>query len=164
MREAARKAIEERLEFCRTQNNGMAFGLVQLGMAAAHLGDTAHAWECVRWLSNLYWTPGQVSYHDPGQIFNLDISGGLPAVVSYMLLQSTPDRINLLPCLPKDWPDGKVKELRARGGFVVDLEWENYHPVKVVITSVAGKKTELVFDDHVEVIEIPLGSSKKISF
>lgn len=159
LQKAAVKAIESRLEYRRDKNGAeMAFGLIQLGLAAAHLEDTAHAYECIRWLCNSYWSSGQVSYHDPGEIFNLDISGGLPAVVSYMLLQSNQKNITLLPCLPKAWSNGKVKGIKARGGFIVDIEWVNYRPIRVIVESLNGNKTLLQFNEWEQVIEISKGS------
>lgn len=102
----------------------MAFGLVQLGIAAAALGDAASALTCVEWLTLDHWRPSLTSTHDAGSIFNLDASGGLPAVVASMLVGSTMDSLTLFPALPAAWPTGSVTGLRARGGIVVErLEW-----------------------------------------
>lgn len=102
----------------------MAFGLVQLGLAAAALGDARSALTCVEWLAVHHWRPALTTTHDAGSIFNLDASGGLPAVVAAMLLNSTVDSLSILPALPREWSRGSITGLRARGGIIVDrLAW-----------------------------------------
>ncbi|WP_435093994.1 glycosyl hydrolase family 95 catalytic domain-containing protein [Clavibacter michiganensis] len=104
---------------------GMAFGLVQVGLAAAALGDAESALTCVEWLAVDHWSPALTSRHDAGRIFNLDASGGLPALVAAMLLGSDAGSIAVLPALPGAWARGSVTGLRARGGLVVDrLDWD----------------------------------------
>lgn len=133
LRRAAITAIEKRLEYRRGKNGAeMAFGLVQKGLAAAHIGDVEHAYECVDWLCNSYWSPAFTSYHDPGEIFNVDICGGLPALVTEMILQSSAQAITLLPALPDQWPDGEIKGVRTRCGVTVDLVWKKGAPVSAV--------------------------------
>lgn len=104
----------------------MAFGLVQLGLAAAALGDAESALTCVEWLAVEHWTPALGATHDAGAIFNLDASGGLPAVVAAMLLSSDRQSVTVFPALPDAWTaGGSVTGLTARGGIVVDrISWD----------------------------------------
>jgi alpha-L-fucosidase 2 len=101
----------------------MAFGLVQVGLAAAHLGLAEEAYATVRAMSR-YWRPNLVSTHNLGALFNTDICGGLPAVVLAMLGTSAHGTVRLLPALPTAWPAGEVTGLALRGPVALErLRW-----------------------------------------
>ena len=51
-----------------------------------------------------------------------------------MLVQSNEGFINILPALPKEWTEGRIKGLKVRGGATIDLEWSEGKARKITIT------------------------------
>jgi hypothetical protein len=166
LRQAFRVALEKRMEVRRRDNGGvMAFGLVQMGLAAASLRDADMARETVDWLANKYWNTNLVSTHNPKELFNTDICGGLPAVLLAMLVDSGPGRIDLLPALPEQWPAGKVEGARCRGNIEVrTLQWT---PERVDVALVSGADQTVTVAQagqaETRTVRLPAGEEVRLS-
>ncbi|MBN2601259.1 MAG: glycoside hydrolase family 95 protein [Candidatus Marinimicrobia bacterium] len=94
--------------------------------------------------------------------FQVDGNLGYVAGVAEMLLQSQTDALQLLPALPNAWPNGSVKGLCTRGGFVVDMDWIAGNLRIVRIKSNAGCPLKIVYKDKVVEYKLAKGDEIKL--
>jgi alpha-L-fucosidase 2 len=74
----------------------------------------------------------------PRHAYEMDYNTGATAGIVEMLLQSHAGCLHLLPALPPAWPQGQVRGLCGRGGFVVDIAWQDGAVTTAAILSRCG--------------------------
>jgi len=103
--------------------------------------------------------PNLLDAHSP---FQIDGNFGGCSGVIEMLMQSSTNKIVLLPALPESWADGKVQGICARGGFVVDMEWKNREVVSLIVSSLKGGQTEICFNGVSKKVVFKAGEKKRL--
>lgn len=81
------------------------------------------------------------------KMWETDANLGCTSAIAEMLLQSHAGCVHILPALPSALPDGKVKGLRARGGFEVEIRWSKGSLDSVTIKSLNGENCKLKYGE-----------------
>ena len=103
--------------------------------------------------------PNLLDAHSP---FQIDGNFGGCSGVIEMLMQSSTNKIVLLPALPESWADGSVQGICARGGFVVNMEWKNREVVSLIVSSLKGGQTEICFNGVSKKVVFKAGEKKRL--
>ncbi len=133
------------------------------------------------WIINHYaklWD-GEAAYHNLEQIlakstlpnlfdnhppFQIDGNFGATAAIAEMLVQSTSQRIVLLPALPAVWKSGFVKGLCVKGGAEVDICWQDGVLTRAVIRAKHGICTKVRYRDETMELILKAGEERIVQF
>lgn len=100
--------------------------------------------------------PNLFCAHPP---FQIDGNFGGASAISEMLIQSHEGFINILPALPAEWKEGKLKGFKVRGGHTVDLEWKEGRATKITI--IGGWQNDLKIKGPDGMITLTVKPGKK---
>ncbi|MGV9911322.1 glycosyl hydrolase family 95 catalytic domain-containing protein [Streptomyces tendae] len=158
--EAARRALA-----LRGAENDSAHGHLHHALVAARLRDAsgvAHALDQV--LGGDYFHASLMSAHYPHRdVYNADAAHALPAVLVEMLVQSTPDRLVLLPALPASCPQGELRGVRTRFGASLDLTWTADGRASARLRPERTRRVELRTPSGAEPLDLAAGEDRVIS-
>ncbi len=105
--------------------------------------------------------PNMFDNHPP---FQIDGNFGGTAAIAEMLVQSSSERIILLPALPKEWKNGSISGLRLKGGIEASIEWEDGQMTTCVFKADFKVKTKVIYDQKNIELEMEQGEVKNILF
>lgn len=150
---AARKTLESRLSHGGGHTGWSRSWIMN---HYAKLWDGQKAYENLEQLLAISTYPNLFDRHPP---FQIDGNFGAAAAIVNMLVQSTAERIVLLPALPDQWESGSISGVRVKGNAAVTLEWAGHKLTKCVISADSDLSTRLCYQGKVREINILRGQS-----
>ena len=103
--------------------------------------------------------PNLFDAHPP---FQIDGNFGGTAGICEMLMQCDGETMHLLPALPKEWPAGEIKGIKARGNYEIDIVWNNGKVSKVSITSKNAGNLTVKYNGKLKALSFKAGETKLI--
>lgn len=124
----------------------------------ARLKEGEKAWENILALLKHSTLPNLFDNHPP---FQIDGNFGGTAGIAEMLLQSWDNEIEILPALPRTWSEGVIHGLRARGGLIVDMEWQRGKLVKASLLATQERRVKIKYEAYC--LDVRLPSQKRVT-
>jgi alpha-L-fucosidase 2 len=122
--------------WARFKDAGYTYKLIQMLLSPARGGAGSY--------------PNLFDAHPP---FQIDGNFGGAAGINELLIQSHTQYIDILPALPDNLANGEVKGVKVRGGFEVDMKWENGYLQTLTIRSLVGE--EMILRYRNKIVKIP---------
>ncbi|NOY38596.1 MAG: glycoside hydrolase family 95 protein [Chlorobi bacterium] len=151
------RAAEKSLEY-RLKNGGGHTGWSRAWIINfyARLGNGEAAWQHLKALIDKSTLSNLFDNHPP---FQIDGNFGGTAGIAEMLIQSHTDTIRILPAIPGQWSSGSFSGLVARGGFVINLSWEDGFITEMEIISRLGNPCRLQYHGQMVSFDTSPGKS-----
>jgi alpha-L-fucosidase 2 len=147
---AARRSLELR------GDGGTGWALVWKSALWARLREAGRAYANLQLVLAKNTLPNLFALHPP---FQIDGNLGATAAITEMLVQSTPQRITVLPALPSQWPDGQLTGVRVRGGGRVDIAWSGGRLTELRLAG--DRPARYVIQYGERSVEVSLGAGEK---
>jgi alpha-L-fucosidase 2 len=129
--------------WARLEEGDHAYSILKAGLT--YIGPKNKAYKGGGTYPNLF------DGHPP---FQIDGNFGGTAGITEMLLQSYDGNISLLPALPTQWSEGAIRGIRAKGGFILDLQWRENTLRRAIVYSELGGNCRLRTKIPVRVVEV----------
>jgi alpha-L-fucosidase 2 len=149
--QAARRSLELR------GDGGTGWALVWKAALWARLRDAGRAYANLQLVLARNTLSNMFALHPP---FQIDGNFGATAAITEMLVQSTPERITVLPALPPQWPEGSLTGIRVRGGGRVDVSWKEGRLTQLTLASDRAATYAIVYGDHTGTATLRAGETR----
>lgn len=148
---AARQTLEQRLSQGGGHTGWSRAWIINL---YAKLWDGEEAYKNLEALISKSTLANMFDNHPP---FQIDGNFGGTAAIAHMLVQSTDNRVVLLPALPKAWKDGSIKGLCIHGAAEISMEWKEHQLSMCEIRAKHKLNTSLIYKEKKYEISLEAG-------